>query len=81
MLGRPNCGEPVLMKHFAGPWLNTSVFIPRSQQTSSAMVRWCGSNSPIGMPHLARAAAREFAKLQRPVSAAEFGPYHALVRP
>jgi ATP-dependent 26S proteasome regulatory subunit len=36
--------------------------------------------SAIGMSHVVRAAAREYAKLSKPVSAAEFGPYLALVR-
>jgi len=34
----------------------------------------------ISMPHLARAAAREYAKLSRPISAAEFGVYHEAAR-
>jgi SpoVK/Ycf46/Vps4 family AAA+-type ATPase len=33
--------------------------------------------TPIGMPHLMRAAAREYTKLAKPISAAEFGAYHA----
>ena len=37
------------------------------------------AGEPIGMPHLARAAAREYAKLSMPVSAAEFGDYYAVV--
>src|SRR5262249_32837826 len=52
MLGRPNCGEPVLTKHFAGPWLNTSVFIPRTQHRSSAISLWDGSMWLMVMPHL-----------------------------
>jgi hypothetical protein len=36
--------------------------------------------SPIGMPQVMRAAAREYAKLSRPVSAQEFGEYYAVVR-
>jgi len=35
----------------------------------------------IGMPAVMRAAAREYAKLSKPVSAAEFGPYYDTVRP
>ncbi len=37
--------------------------------------------TPIGMTHLARAAAREYAKLAKPISAAEFGPYYEAARP
>ncbi|HEX5502604.1 MAG TPA: ATP-binding protein, partial [Thermomicrobiales bacterium] len=37
--------------------------------------------APIGMPHVMRATAREYAKLSRPVSAREFGEYYAAVRP
>jgi len=35
---------------------------------------------PIGMPHLMRAAAREYAKLSKPVSAAEFGSWVTVAR-
>jgi hypothetical protein len=35
---------------------------------------------PIGMASVARAAAREYAKLGKPVSAAEFGAYYDSVR-
>jgi hypothetical protein len=34
----------------------------------------------IGMAHVMRAARREYAKINRPLSAAEFGAYHAPVR-
>ncbi len=37
--------------------------------------------TPIAMPHVVRAAAREYAKLSKPISAAEFGPYYAAARP
>jgi hypothetical protein len=37
-------------------------------------------SAPIEMRHLVRAAAREYTKLSRPISAAEFGAYHALAR-
>jgi hypothetical protein len=37
-------------------------------------------HAPIAMPHLVRAAAREYTKLSRPISAAEFGPYFAVAR-
>jgi hypothetical protein len=36
---------------------------------------------PIGMPIVMRAAAREYAKLSKPISAAEFGPYYSAVQP
>ena len=35
---------------------------------------------PIEMTEVVRAARRELTKLGRPISAAEFGPYHGLVR-
>jgi ATPase family protein associated with various cellular activities (AAA)/winged helix domain-containing protein len=35
---------------------------------------------PIGMPHVVRAATREYVKLSKPISAAEFGPYYAVAR-
>ena len=35
---------------------------------------------PIAMTHVVRAAAREYVKLSKPISAAEFGAYHATVR-
>ena len=35
---------------------------------------------PIRMPHIMRAAAREYDKLAKPVSSADFGPYQTLVR-
>lgn len=35
---------------------------------------------PIGMPDVMRAAAREYAKLSKPISAAEFGPYYDAVQ-
>jgi ATPase family protein associated with various cellular activities (AAA)/winged helix domain-containing protein len=38
------------------------------------------ANVPIGMTHVVRAAAREYAKLSKPISAAEFGPYYAVAR-
>ena len=34
----------------------------------------------IGMPHLARAASREYAKLGKPMTAADLGPYYEAVR-
>jgi hypothetical protein len=37
-------------------------------------------DSPIGMPHLMRAAAREYAKLAQPVSSAEFGSWVTVAR-
>jgi SpoVK/Ycf46/Vps4 family AAA+-type ATPase len=37
--------------------------------------------APIGMSSVVRAAAREYAKLSKPISAAEFGPYYETVRP
>jgi hypothetical protein len=37
--------------------------------------------SPITMKTVMRAAAREYAKLAKPIGAAEFGPYHAVVQP
>jgi hypothetical protein len=40
-----------------------------------------GERSAIGMLHLVRAAAREYTKLSKPVSVAEFGPYYSVVRP
>ena len=36
--------------------------------------------SPITMPHLMRSAAREYAKLSRPVSSAEFGEWLAVIQ-
>jgi hypothetical protein len=35
---------------------------------------------PIGMAHLVRATAREYTKLSKPISAAEFGAYHAVAQ-
>jgi hypothetical protein len=37
--------------------------------------------TPIGMPSVVRAAAREYGKLSKPISAAEFGLYYEAVRP
>jgi hypothetical protein len=37
--------------------------------------------SPIEMEHIMRSAAREYAKLAKPISAAEFGGWHAVARP
>jgi hypothetical protein len=37
--------------------------------------------SPISMPIVVRAAAREYAKLSKPVSAADFGAYYAVAQP
>jgi hypothetical protein len=37
--------------------------------------------APIAMPHVVRAAAREYAKLARPIRAAEFGAYYPVARP
>lgn len=39
-----------------------------------------GDGAPIGMPHIVRAAAREYVKLSKPIGAAEFGPYAGIVR-
>ena len=36
--------------------------------------------TPIGMPHLVRAAAREYTKLSKPIRVAEFGEYHAMAQ-
>jgi len=36
--------------------------------------------APIGMPHVVRAAAREYVKLAKPIGAAEFGAYYAMAR-
>ena len=36
---------------------------------------------PIAMPHVVRAAVREYTKLSKPISAAEFGPYYGAARP
>jgi ATP-dependent 26S proteasome regulatory subunit len=36
---------------------------------------------PIGMANVMRAAAREYSKLSKPISAAEFGPYYETVQP
>ena len=38
------------------------------------------ANVPIGMAHVARAAAREYVKLSKPISEAEFGVHYAAVR-
>jgi hypothetical protein len=35
---------------------------------------------PIGMPHVVRAAAREYVKLSKPIGVAEFGAYYAMAR-
>ncbi|HEX7979877.1 MAG TPA: ATP-binding protein [Gemmatimonadaceae bacterium] len=35
---------------------------------------------PIGMPHVMRAAAREYVKLSKPIGAADFGAYYAMAR-
>jgi len=35
---------------------------------------------PIGMPHVVRAAAREYVKLSKPIGVAELGQYYAMVR-
>jgi len=37
-------------------------------------------DTPIAMTHVVRAAAREYVKLSKPISAAEFGPYYAEAR-
>jgi hypothetical protein len=37
MLGRPNCGEPVLKNTFAGPWLKTFVATDFTKATSSTI--------------------------------------------
>jgi SpoVK/Ycf46/Vps4 family AAA+-type ATPase len=37
--------------------------------------------APIRMPHLGRAAMREYTKLSKPISAAEFGAYRVGARP
>jgi hypothetical protein len=39
-----------------------------------------GEGKPIGMPHIMRAAKREYAKMDRLVSQAEFGPYYPAVK-
>jgi SpoVK/Ycf46/Vps4 family AAA+-type ATPase len=39
-----------------------------------------GEQKPIQMEHLVRAAGREYTKLSKPISAAEFGAYYATVR-
>lgn len=39
-----------------------------------------GEGRPIGMRHVTHAAAREYTKLSRPISAAEFGPYAEALR-
>ena len=39
-----------------------------------------GEHGTIGMSHVVRAAAREYTKLSKPISAAEFGDYVGLVR-
>src|SRR5439155_15965496 len=36
--------------------------------------------TPLGMPQLMRAAAREYTKLSKPLGAGEFGPYQTVVR-
>ena len=36
--------------------------------------------APIGMPHVVRAAAREYVKLAKPIGVAEFGAYYAMAR-
>jgi hypothetical protein len=36
---------------------------------------------PIAMPHVVRAAVREYTKLSKPISVAEFGPYYGAARP
>jgi hypothetical protein len=40
-----------------------------------------GEGSVIGMRHLVRAAAREYGKIERPISIAEFGVFYPMVRP
>ena len=45
MLGRPNRVDPVLMKHFAGPWLKLSVDTPEIIVMSSATDPMFGTNS------------------------------------
>jgi SpoVK/Ycf46/Vps4 family AAA+-type ATPase len=52
----------------------------RSIAVNAAFLAAAG-HAPIGMPHLVRAAAREYMKLSKPISAAEFGAYYDLVRP
>ena len=37
---RQGCGDPVCMNSLAGPWLNTSVAMPRKKHTSSTISRW-----------------------------------------
>jgi hypothetical protein len=36
--------------------------------------------APIGMPHVMRAAAREYVKLSKPIGAGEFGAYYPMAR-
>ncbi len=50
----------------------------RSIAVNSAFLA-ASEDSPIEMSHLVRAAAREYAKLKRPLSAAEFGEWLSLV--
>ena len=40
-----------------------------------------GQQGPIGMPAIMHAAAREYAKLSKPISVTEFGPYYEMVQP
>jgi SpoVK/Ycf46/Vps4 family AAA+-type ATPase len=40
-----------------------------------------GEGSVIGMRHVVRAAAREYGKIERPISIAEFGVFYPMVRP
>ena len=37
-------------------------------------------DATIGMTHVVHAAAREYVKLAKPISAAEFGPYYEMAR-
>src|SRR5262245_21751436 len=52
MLGRPNCGEPVLTKTFAGPWLKTLVAIERTMVRLSTTAAVCGRHSDTQVPCL-----------------------------
>ena len=51
----------------------------RSIAVSAAFLA-ASEGAPIRMAHIARAAAREYSKLSKPISSADFGPCHGLVR-
>lgn len=51
----------------------------RSAAVNAAFLA-AAEEGPIRMVHIVRAVAREFVKLSKPISSADFGPYYAVLR-